>query len=51
MNLFSEYHIKIIKFLKKIQKKEKIVLPSKMQQITFESPPKNLTGDISTNLL
>ena len=51
MNLFSEYHIKITKFLKKIEKKEKILLPSKMDQITFEPPPKNLTGDISTNLL
>jgi len=51
MNLFSEYHIKIIKFLKKIEKKEKIILPNKMDQITFEPPPKNLTGDISTNLL
>jgi len=51
MNLFSEYHIKIIKFLKKIEKKEKIVLPNKMDEITFEPPPKNLTGDISTNLL
>ena len=51
MNLFSEYHIKIIKFLKKIEKKEKIVLPNKMEEITFEPPPKNLTGDISTNLL
>jgi len=51
MNLFSEYHIKIIKFLKKIEKKEKILLPSKTDQITFEPPPKNLTGDISTNLL
>jgi len=51
MNLFSEYHIKIIKFLKKIEKKEKIILPNKMDQITFEPPPKNLTGDMSTNLL
>ena len=51
MNLFSEYHIKIIKFLKKIEKKEKIVLPNKTDQIIFESPPKNLTGDMSTNLL
>ena len=51
MNLFSEYHIKITKFLKKIEKKEKILLPSKMDQIIFEAPPKNLTGDISTNLL
>ncbi len=51
MNLFSEYHSKIINFLKKVQKKEKIVLPNKMEQVTFEPPPKNLTGDISTNLL
>ena len=51
MNLFSEYHIKIIKFLKKIEKKEKIVLPNKTDQIIFEPPPKNLTGDMSTNLL
>jgi len=51
MNLFSEYHIKIIKFLKKIEKKEKFFLPNKMDEITFEPPPKNLTGDISTNLL
>ena len=49
MNLFAEYQNKVFKYLKSVEKKEKIILPDTAEDITFELPPKDLKGDMSSN--
>ena len=49
MNLFLEYQEKIFKSLKALEKKELLVIPSGIKNITVELPPKGLKGDLSCN--
>jgi len=49
MNLFSHYQHKIFKSIKKLEKKNKILIPEKIKSFTVELPPKNQNADISCN--
>ena len=49
MNLFLDYKKKIFLYLKKLEKKKIIRIPTKLNTITVELPPKNLPADISCN--
>ncbi len=49
MNLLSDYQIKIHNFLKKLNDKKVISIPSNLQSLTIELPPKNNEADISCN--
>ena len=49
MNLFSDYQEKIFNSLKILEKKKIIQIPSKLESITIELPPKNQKADISCN--
>jgi len=48
MNLFSEYQKKIFNFLKKLEKKKLIVIPSDFN-FSIDIPPKDHKADISCN--
>ena len=50
MNLFSHYQHKIFKSIKKLEKKNKILIPEKIKSFTVELPPKNQNADISCNV-
>ena len=50
MNIFSDYLSKIKKLLLILEKNKKIILPKNLEGLTVELPPKNLAGDISTNI-
>jgi len=50
MNLFFEYHGKILKSLKNISKKEIIKIPKNFKNFNIELPPKNQKGDLSCNV-
>ena len=49
MNLFLDYQIKIFKFLKKLEKKNIIIIPKEVKKIVVELPPPNHLADISCN--
>tara|TARA_B110000438_G_scaffold257557_1_gene265741 strand:+ start:969 stop:2693 length:1725 start_codon:yes stop_codon:yes gene_type:complete len=49
MNIFLEYQEKIFKFLKDLEKKKIIKIPSKLNSISVELPPKNQNAEISCN--
>ena len=49
MNLYSDYQKKIFEKLKYLEKKKLIKLPSTMNNLTVELPPKNQIADISCN--
>jgi len=49
MNLFSDYQKKIFNYLKNLEKKKLIKVPSKLKSVTVELPPKNEDADISCN--
>ena len=49
MNLFLEYQEKIFKSLKALEKKELLVIPSGIKNITVELPPKDKKADLSCN--
>ena len=49
MNLFLDYQKKIYIVLKKLDKKKILKVPSDLQNITIELPPKNQEGDLSCN--
>ncbi len=49
MNLFFEYQEKIFKFLKILEKKKIIKIPSHIKGINIELPPHNQKADISCN--
>ncbi len=49
MNLFIDYQTKILKLLKKLESKEIIKIPKKINSITIELPPKNQEAHISCN--
>jgi len=49
MNIFLEYQRKIFKFLKDLEKKKIIKIPSKLNNISVELPPKNQNAEISCN--
>ena len=50
MNIFSQYTIKIKKLVNDLKNNGKIVLPSNLDDIIVDVPPKNLLGDISCNV-
>jgi len=49
MNLLSDYQKKIYVFLKKLNNKKIISMPSNLQGLTIELPPKDNKADISCN--
>ena len=49
MNLFLDYQKKIFDSIRSLEKKETIVIPSKLKSFTVELPPKNQKADISCN--
>ena len=49
MNIFLEYHKKIFNSLKVLKKLNLIEIPNNLK-FTIETPPKNQSGDISTNV-
>ena len=49
MNLFLDYQKKILIVLKKLEKRKMLKIPSNIQNITVEIPPKNQDGDLSCN--
>ena len=49
MNLFLEYQEKIYKSIKTLEKKKKIIIPSKIKSFPVELPPKDKCADISCN--
>ena len=50
MNIFSEYTIKIKKLVNNLKNKGKIDLPSNLDSVIVDIPPKNFLGDISCNV-
>ena len=50
MNIFSQYTIKIEKLVNDLKDKGKIDLPSNLDGIIVDVPPKNLSGEISCNV-
>ena len=50
MNIFSQYTIKIKKLVNDLKNEGKIDLPSNLDGIIVDVPPKNLLGDISCNV-
>jgi len=50
MNLFSDYHKKILKTLKNMEKKKLIQVPLSLKNITIELPPANQKADMSCNV-
>ena len=50
MNLFSDYHKKILSYLNILEKKEIIILQEKFKNFTLELPPKNQKADMSCNV-
>ena len=49
MNLFLDYQKKIFDSIRSLEKKETIIIPSKLKSFTVELPPKNQKADISCN--
>ena len=49
MNLFLDYHKKIIKTLQEMEKKKLIHLPENLKGVTVELPPINQNADMSCN--
>ena len=49
MNLFATYLKKVKKILNDLEKKDQIKLPSNLNGLTIELPPRNIEGDISCN--
>ena len=49
MNIFSDYQKKILKSLRKLEKKKIIKIPSNFTSFTIELPPKNQQAAISCN--
>ena len=49
MNLFLDYQIKIFKLLKKLEKKNIIIIPKEVKKVVVELPPPNHLADISCN--
>ncbi len=49
MNIFVDYKKKIILILKKLEKKNIIKIPTNLNGIVVELPPKNEEADISCN--
>ena len=49
MNIFSIYQKKIINILKKLEKSELIKIPTNINGVVVELPPKNQEADISCN--
>ena len=49
MNLFLDYQKKILKSLKILEKKNIIKIPSNINNVTVELPPKNQEADLSCN--
>ena len=49
MNLFLDYQKKIFNTLKNLEKKKKIIIPTKIKSFAVELPPKNQKADISCN--
>ena len=50
MNIFYQYTIKIKKFLNELKSRGKIVLPSNLDSLVVDIPPKDFLGDISCNV-
>ena len=50
MNIFSEYTIKIKKLVNNLKNKGKIDLPSNLDSVIVDIPPKKFLGDISCNV-
>ena len=50
MNIFSQYTIKIKKLVNNLKNKGKIDLPSNLDSVIVDIPPKNFLGDISCNV-
>ena len=49
MNLFSDYQKKIFNFIKTLERKKILKIPSKIKSFTVELPPKNQNAHISCN--
>ena len=49
MSLFLDYQKKILKSLKKLEKKKLIKIPSQLKGFTIELPPKSYKADLSCN--
>ena len=49
MNLLLDYQSKIFNFLKKLEKKKLIIIPSKIKSFNLELPPKNNQAHFSSN--
>ena len=50
MNIFDNYLEKIKKIVIELSKKNKLIIPSKLDGITAEVPPSKFNSDISTNV-
>jgi arginyl-tRNA synthetase len=50
MNIFSQYTIKIKKLVNNLKNKGKIDLPSNLDSVIVDIPPKKFLGDISCNV-
>ena len=50
MNIFFQYTIKIKKLINNLKNKGKIDLPSNLDSVIVDIPPKNFLGDISCNV-
>ncbi len=49
MNLLLDYQKKIFKYLKNLEGKKKILIPTKIKSFSVELPPKNQKADMSCN--